>query len=270
MFEVHIKTPSDLSNDYKTIVELIQKKEHVIIGNNGKVDVVLISPKDYEDYDELRYRYFLYKQIQEYRADTARRSDEQDNYYAGMEKRLGIGLDKESVDRWMVEELERTAKIADDPNAKWYSYEEVFGRLMERMEARDNANISQPIEEVSDAEDPSSIDVLHEYHEKFHGQIKYQQKFDDDWRELFTKRVRENVEFGGNLWAALANVRWHHKDDPNKNVCGASSFRVAGSLINSMLCFSDYTDWLFDDFDAGVVSEEIACAMAGRGWIYEI
>ena len=86
------------------------------------------------------------------------------------------------------------------------------------------------------------------------------QKFDDDWRGLFTKRVRANIEFGGKLWAALANVYWYHKDDPNKNECGAS-FRGAGDLINSMLGFNNYMDWLFDGFDAGVVSEEIASAI---------
>ena len=38
--------------------------------------------------------------------------------------------------------------------------------------------------------------------------MHYVQRFDDDFRELFTKRLRENEDFGKELWAALANVRW--------------------------------------------------------------
>ena len=60
--------------------------------------------------------------------------------------------------------------------------------------------------------------------------MDYNQKFDDDFRALFTKRLIENEDFGKELWSALANVSWHNKQDPNNTDCG-HSFRSAGSLI---------------------------------------
>ena len=98
--------------------------------------------------------------------------------------------------------------------------------------------------------------------------MDYDQKFDDDFRELFTKLLRENEEFGKELWSALANVDWFHEDDENKTECG-HSFRSAGSLIASMLCHGDYMDWYCSAPD-GVVSEYIANAMQSKGWEYEI
>jgi len=97
--------------------------------------------------------------------------------------------------------------------------------------------------------------------------MNYSQVLDDDFRELFTKRLRENEEFGKALWSALANVDWYHKDDPNSAAQGRS-FRAAGSLIASMLCYGDYLDWYCSGPD-GVVSGEIAEAMASKGWRYE-
>jgi hypothetical protein len=97
--------------------------------------------------------------------------------------------------------------------------------------------------------------------------MNYAQKFDDDFRELFTKRLRENEDFGKELWSALANVDWIHKNDPD-NVGQGRSFRGAGSLIASMLCHGNYLDWYCSGPD-GVVSEYIAEAMASRGWRYE-
>ena len=97
-------------------------------------------------------------------------------------------------------------------------------------------------------------------------EIYYRQKFDDDFRELFTEKLRENEKFGVELWSALANVDWYHEADPNpdKSDCG-HSFRSAGSLIASMLCYGDYMDWYCSGPD-GVVSEFIGTAMASRGW----
>jgi len=98
--------------------------------------------------------------------------------------------------------------------------------------------------------------------------MNYDQKFDDDFRELFTKQLRENEEFGKELWSALANVDWLHEDDENKTKCGYS-FRSAGALIASMLCRGDYMDWYCSAPD-GVVSEHIANAMQSKGWRYKL
>ena len=98
--------------------------------------------------------------------------------------------------------------------------------------------------------------------------IDFDQKFDDNFRQLFTKALRENEDFGKELWPALANVDWIHKSDPDNTGCG-HSFRSGGSLIASMLCHGDYMDWYCSAPD-GVVSDYIANAMTSKGWRYEI
>jgi len=98
--------------------------------------------------------------------------------------------------------------------------------------------------------------------------MNFNQKFDDDFRALFTKPLRENEDFGKELWSALANVDWFHESDANNTDCGYS-FRSAGSLIASMLCCGDYMDWYCSSPD-GVVSEYIANAMREKGWQYKV
>ena len=98
--------------------------------------------------------------------------------------------------------------------------------------------------------------------------MDYNQKFDDDFRELFTKQLRENEDFGIELWSALANVSWHNESDPDKTDCG-HSFRSAGSLIASMLCHGDYMDW-YCSGPYSTVSEYIADAMLSKGWQYDV
>ena len=98
--------------------------------------------------------------------------------------------------------------------------------------------------------------------------MDYWQKFDDDFRELFLKRLRENEDFGVELWPAMANVSWYHESDSENNDYGRS-FRAAGSVIASMLCRGDYLDW-YCSGPVGVVSNHIASAMASKGWRYEI
>jgi len=98
--------------------------------------------------------------------------------------------------------------------------------------------------------------------------MDYDQKFDDDFCELFTEKLRENNDFGKELWAALANVHWSHEDDPDDTALG-HSFRSAGSLIASMLHRGHYMDWYCSTRD-GVVSEHIASKMAEKGWRYKV
>jgi hypothetical protein len=98
--------------------------------------------------------------------------------------------------------------------------------------------------------------------------MDFEQKFDDDFRELFTKRLRENEDFGEELWSALANVNWRNDSDPDNTDCG-HTFRSGGALIALMLGHGDYIDWYCSSPD-GVVSEYIANAMASKGWRYEI
>jgi hypothetical protein len=96
--------------------------------------------------------------------------------------------------------------------------------------------------------------------------IDYQQKFNNDFRELFTTRLKEDEDFGCELWSAIANVHWLHDDDETKTACGRS-FRGAGSLIASMLGKGTYTDW-YCSGPYCTVSGYIAETMASRGWQY--
>jgi hypothetical protein len=96
----------------------------------------------------------------------------------------------------------------------------------------------------------------------------YDQKFEEDFRELFTPRLKENEDFGGELWSAMANVSWIHKDDPDRTEC-RRSFRCAGSMIASMLGIGDYIDW-YCSGPYETVSEYIAEKMSSKGWRYEV
>jgi len=96
----------------------------------------------------------------------------------------------------------------------------------------------------------------------------YRQKFDDDFRALFTKRLRkEPRSFGVALWSSVANVAWYHKSDTDNTRC-TRSFRGIGAVIASMLGHGSYLDWYCSGPD-GVVSKYIAKKMAARRWRYE-
>jgi hypothetical protein len=98
--------------------------------------------------------------------------------------------------------------------------------------------------------------------------IDYQQKFDDDFRELFTQCLKENKDFGCELWSAQANVRWYHTADPDETDCG-HGFRGAGALIAEMLGEGDYIEW-YCSGPYETVSDYIAEKMATKGWRYEL
>jgi hypothetical protein len=85
----------------------------------------------------------------------------------------------------------------------------------------------------------------------------------------FTQKLRKNIEFGFELWSALANNTWRHNDDPNKNDCGMPSFRGAAALLSSMLGFEvSQMDWL-EEVNPGAVSEAIKNARTERVWLCE-
>jgi len=96
----------------------------------------------------------------------------------------------------------------------------------------------------------------------------FDRKFDDDFRELFTERLKENEDFGCELWSAMANVSWHHEDDPDETYC-RRSFRGAGSLIAVMEGKDNYTKW-YCSGPYETICEYIAEKMAAKGWHYEV
>ena len=95
----------------------------------------------------------------------------------------------------------------------------------------------------------------------------FEQKFDDDFRELFTKSLKENEKFGHELWSALANVVWIHESDVGNVGCG-HSFRSGGSLISEMLGRSggmSYMEWYMGS-PCETVSKYVADKLATKGW----
>ena len=158
--------------------------------------------------------------------------------------------------KFILSELRESEKEATAPDAKWHSAEEVCSLL-------------QLDETEDETEEPfGSITQVHEFKEKFNNKIIYWQKFQDDLRELFTKKLRENLEFGKDLYAALVSGQWYHESDPDKTECDVGSARNAGAFIASMLCYSDYMDWYLCEH-SGKVSKEIENAMSAKGWRYK-
>lgn len=83
-------------------------------------------------------------------------------------------------------------------------------------------------------------------------------------RELFEARVRESDDFAAALWGSLANVVWHKGD-----LEVGYSFRAAGDVVACLRGEGSYMDWYCSAPD-GVVSDEVADALAKRGWTYSL
>ena len=96
----------------------------------------------------------------------------------------------------------------------------------------------------------------------------FDRKFDDDFRELFTERLKKNGDFGCELWSAMANVSWINENDPEETYC-RRSFRSAGSLIAVMEGKDKYTKW-YCSGPYETVSGYIAEKMASKGWRYKV
>jgi hypothetical protein len=114
-------------------------------------------------------------------------------------------------------------------------------------------------------------DIIEEFKKSDIGikpEIDYQQKFDNDFHELFTERLKENEDFGCELWSSMANVTWYHLLDLKETDCG-HSFRGAGALIADMLGKGDYIDW-YCSGPYETVSDYIALRMASKGWYFEL
>ena len=82
---------------------------------------------------------------------------------------------------------------------------------------------------------------------------------------LFGERMKTDEEFCKQVWSSLANVDWTHVDGDK----GDYSFRSAGGLISDIREEGCYMDWYCSGPD-GVVSEEIATALAAEGWSYKV
>lgn len=79
------------------------------------------------------------------------------------------------------------------------------------------------------------------------------------------ERIRDDEQMARNMWCALANVDWKHK---NGDTAGYS-FRAAGDLVAAIRGEGDYMDW-YCSGSYPKVTEEIEKALAAEGWRFEI
>jgi hypothetical protein len=91
-------------------------------------------------------------------------------------------------------------------------------------------------------------------------------KFEKDFESAFQAKAKGNVEFGKELWSALANVEWHHPDEPKPY---GLTFRAAGGWVADMVGLdTDYMDF-YCESPYAQVSPEIEEAMKNLGWSYD-
>ena len=79
-------------------------------------------------------------------------------------------------------------------------------------------------------------------------------------------RIRDDMGLACDMWSALANVEWFHKDGDRAGY----SFRAAGDLVAAI--FGQDTDYMtfYCSGPYATISTEIAEALEKEGWTYEI
>jgi len=78
------------------------------------------------------------------------------------------------------------------------------------------------------------------------------------------ERIKADEQMARDMWSALANVDWKHKDGEAPGF----SFRTAGGFIAEIRGSGDYMDW-YCSGQAGTVTQEIEKAMLAEGWTWE-
>lgn len=86
--------------------------------------------------------------------------------------------------------------------------------------------------------------------------------------QCFKARMKADQDFRYKVWSALANVTWID----SKGCETLISFRMAGDWIASIVRERGYMDYMqyYCMSDPGIVDDEIAKAMAAKGWTFRL
>jgi hypothetical protein len=77
-------------------------------------------------------------------------------------------------------------------------------------------------------------------------------------------RIRVDDALAMTMCAATSNIDWTHTNGAVTDY----SFRTAANMVAAIRGRGDYLDW-YGKSDVGVVSDEIAAAMATEGWSWK-
>ena len=94
--------------------------------------------------------------------------------------------------------------------------------------------------------------------------INPKDKFEQAVNEVLGVSIRSDSSFAETMWQALANITWLNTNGDDASY----SFRAAGDLVAAIRGEGNYLDWYCCRDDA-IVSDEIANALATKGWRWE-
>ena len=89
--------------------------------------------------------------------------------------------------------------------------------------------------------------------------------FEEDLDEVLGDRMRQSDNLCEQVWSAMANIIWEHESGEEFS----ASFRYAGGVVSDILGEGCYLDW-YCCGPTEVVSDEIADAMASKGWKWKL
>lgn len=92
-------------------------------------------------------------------------------------------------------------------------------------------------------------------------EINPDDRFEVAVNKVLGDRIKQDDNIACQMWCALANVDWIHKDGDTASY----SFRAAGDLVAAIRGKGDYMDWYCCNTE-GIVSEEIRAALITEGW----
>ena len=68
MLHTHARPSRDLRNNYRDLVELVNKHDQVIITNNGIGEVVLVNMDVFAKFEDFLHQGFIYEELQKSKA----------------------------------------------------------------------------------------------------------------------------------------------------------------------------------------------------------